>query len=83
VDGGEGGEGFKKNFLSPMRLSSNSQNVPQDVLNNISNLSHMLCPKFNSHVYKLKRWAIEERAWVQIGAPIGGCPMFQKKSMTS
>jgi hypothetical protein len=38
----------------------------------------MLCPKFNFHVYKLKTWAIRELAWVQRGAPIGGCPMFQK-----
>jgi hypothetical protein len=61
-----------------MGLPSNSQNVPQDVWNNISNLSHMVCPKFNSHVYKQKRWAIGERAWVQRGSPVGGCPMFQK-----
>jgi hypothetical protein len=27
----------------------------------------MLCPKFNFHVYKLKRWAIGELAWVQRG----------------
>jgi hypothetical protein len=38
----------------------------------------MVCPKFNSHVYKQKRWAIGERAWVQRGSPVGGCPMFQK-----
>jgi hypothetical protein len=38
-----------------MGLPSNSQNVPQDVWNNISNLSHMVCPKFNSHVYKQKK----------------------------
>jgi len=30
--------------------------VPQDVPNTTWVLSHMICPKFNSHVYKLKRW---------------------------
>ncbi len=61
-----------------MWLPSNSQNVAQDVPSITWNLSHMFCPKFNSHVYKLKRWAIGEHAWVQKCAPIGGCPMFQK-----
>jgi hypothetical protein len=30
--------------------------IPQDVPNNTSVLSHMVYPKFNSHVYKLKRF---------------------------
>jgi len=29
--------------------------VPQDIPNSTLDLSHMVCPKFNSHVYKLKR----------------------------
>jgi hypothetical protein len=58
-----------------MGLPSNSQKAPQDVWNNTSN---MVCPKFNFHVYKLKKWAIGECAWVQKGSPIGGYPMFQK-----
>jgi hypothetical protein len=36
------------------KFSSCSQGVP----NGTSILSHMVCPKFNSHGYKLKRWAI-------------------------
>jgi hypothetical protein len=28
---------------------------PQNVPNSTSALSHMVCPKFNSHVYKLKK----------------------------
>jgi len=50
-----------------------------------SYLSHMVCPKFNSHVYKLKRWTVGEHSCfdfaklgVQRGASIGACPMFQK-----
>jgi len=35
--------------------SPSSHVVPQDVPNNTSILSHMICPKFNSHVYKLKK----------------------------
>jgi hypothetical protein len=35
------------------------QNVPQDVPNFTSDLSLMVCPKFNNHVNKLKRWAME------------------------
>jgi hypothetical protein len=58
--GGREGKDFEKTFLGPMGLPSNSQTVPQDIPNNISNLSHMFCPKFNSHVYKLKMWAIGE-----------------------
>jgi hypothetical protein len=43
----------------PKRFS-NSQTVPrwvpQDVPNSTWVLSHVVCPKFNSPVYKLKRW---------------------------
>ncbi len=35
--------------------SSSSKVVPQDIPNSPSDLSHTVCPKFNSHVYKLKR----------------------------
>ncbi len=44
----------------PMRFSKGSSNCsPQDVPNTTSDLlSHMVCPKFNSHVYKMKRWVI-------------------------
>ncbi len=44
----------------------------------------LVCPKFISHVYKLKRWATGStsvsifRLAVQSGASIGECPMFQK-----
>jgi hypothetical protein len=38
----------------PLRFLS-SEVVPKDIPNNTSILSHMVCPKFNSHVYKLKR----------------------------
>jgi len=44
----------------------------------------MVCPKFNSHVYKLKRVGHGEHICfyfaigvVQRGASIGECPMFQ------
>jgi hypothetical protein len=33
------------------------QVVSQDVPNNTSHLSHMVCPQLNSDVYYLKRWA--------------------------
>jgi hypothetical protein len=36
--------------------SPSSQVVPQSVPNITSAWSLMVCPKFNSHVYKLKRW---------------------------
>jgi len=31
------------------------QVVPQNVHNSMSDASHMVCPKFNSHVYELKK----------------------------
>jgi len=47
----------------PMGFSKSSsifQVVPQDVPNSTSLLSLMVCRKFNSHAYRLKRWAIRE-----------------------
>jgi len=47
----------------PMGFSKSSsifQVVPQDVPNSTSVLSLMVCRKFNSHAYRLKRWAIRE-----------------------
>jgi len=44
----------------------------------------MVCPRFNSHVYKLKRWVIMSefvsilQLAVQRGAFIGECTMFQR-----
>jgi len=38
----------------PLRLVS-SEVVPEGIPNSTSILSHMVCPKFNSHVYKFKR----------------------------
>jgi hypothetical protein len=52
--------------------------VPQDVLNSTSILSLMVCPEFNSHVYKLEMYAKGEHICfyfatrVQKGAPSGG-----------
>jgi hypothetical protein len=64
---------------------SSSQVIPQYFCNSTSDyLSHMVCPKFKSHVYKLKRWVMGEHicfyfvTGVQRGASIGECPMFQK-----
>jgi len=59
--GGRGGEEFFLFICSQCVLimfpwaSPSSHVVPQDVPNNTSILSHMICPKFNSHVYKLKK----------------------------
>jgi hypothetical protein len=53
--------------------------------NNTLDLSHIVCPKFNAHVYKLKRWAIDKcvclyfATKVQRCVSIWECPMFQKK----
>jgi len=38
--------------------SSSSWLVLENIPNSTSFLSHMVCPKFNSHVYKLRRYAI-------------------------
>jgi len=41
--------------------------IPHDVPNgNTSVLSHMVCPKFNSHVYKLQRWNVGASTFVSI-----------------
>jgi hypothetical protein len=40
--------------------SPSSHVVPQYVPNNTSILSHMICPKFDSHVYKLKKMGQRE-----------------------
>jgi hypothetical protein len=58
--------------------------VPQDVPNTTSDLSHMVCPKCDSHVYKLKRLLWEIFAYilwlgVQSGVFIGDWSMFQNK----
>jgi len=53
--------------------SSLSQVVVQDITNSTLDLSHMLCPKFNSHVYKVKSWVI--------GDHIGEYPLFPTKSV--
>jgi hypothetical protein len=37
-----------------------SQIVPQDITNSTSVLSYKVCPKFNSHVYKLKSYVVGE-----------------------
>jgi hypothetical protein len=65
--------------------SPSSQVVPQDIPNNTSILSHMVCPKFYSQVYKLKKWAKGEHICfyfvikIQRGVFIGEGPMFQKQ----
>ncbi len=38
----------------PLGFTSSFQNVPNSTLD----LSHMICPTFNSHVHKLKRWIL-------------------------
>jgi hypothetical protein len=43
--------------------------VPQDIPNNTSILSHMVCPKFNSQVYQLKKWAKEEHVCFYLVCP--------------
>ncbi len=77
---------FVLNFV----FLSCSQNVfkyiPQDVPNSTLVLSYIICPKFNSHVYKLKRWAMGEyfcfyfAIGVPKSTPIKGnhASMFQK-----
>jgi hypothetical protein len=69
----------------PMRFSKGSPSCSSQWFpNSTSVLSHAVCPKFNSQVYQLRRWAIEAPfvsiLWlgVQRGASIGECPIFQK-----
>jgi hypothetical protein len=60
--------------------SPSSQVVPQDIPYSTSDLSHTVCPKFNSHVYKPKRWAIIDHicSIMQLGSKeallLGGLP---------
>jgi hypothetical protein len=66
-------------------FSSCSHGVPQVVPNSTTILSHMVCPKFNSYVYKLKRWARGENICFcfGIGGPTrccyGGVPQCSKR----
>ncbi len=64
LKGGRGKDFFVFFFVLNFFFLSCSENVlkyiPQDVWNNTLVLSHIVCPKFNSHVYKLKRWAMGE-----------------------
>jgi hypothetical protein len=57
-----GGRDFLLLFFGPPLVpnvfpcgSPSSQVVPQDIPNSTLDLSHMVCPNSNSHVYKLKR----------------------------
>jgi len=63
---GRGGFDFLHRSECVVIMSPNSQSVaiciPQDVPHSTWVLLHMLCPKFNSHVYKLKRYNIVKRA---------------------
>ncbi len=77
------GKGWPKVFYSPLFLMC-SYHVPtmcpQVVPNSTLLLSHMVCPKFNSPIYKLKR---EHNCFyfatsVQRGGSIGECPMLLK-----
>ncbi len=71
-------------YLS-IRLPKFPSYSPKDVLNSTSILSHLVCSKFNSHVYKLKRYSklghicFYFAPGVQRVASIEKCPMFQKK----
>ncbi len=49
------GEVFLSFSLSPVMFLMYSHKVPQVVPNITSLLSHMLCPKFNSQVYKTEK----------------------------
>jgi len=84
---GAGGEGIFVFFpLFPSYSQSVLKCCPQDVPNSTWVLPHMVCPKFNSHVYKLKRRIMWEyicfyfATGVQRGAFIWESPMFQKKN---
>jgi hypothetical protein len=68
-------------------LASISQTVPrcapEDVSNSTWVLSHMVCPKFNSHGYKLKRYLGEHVCFYFATQDptkevllLGACPMF-------
>jgi hypothetical protein len=62
------------------------QVVPQGIPNSTSILSHMVCRKFNSHVYKLKGRLLGNTSvfflhGVQRDASIGECSMFPKNML--
>jgi len=66
--------------------SPSSKVVPQDFPNSTSALSHMVCAKSNSHVYKLKKVG-HRRAHLYLFCYLGSkevlllgeeCPMFRK-----
>jgi len=78
-----GGKGMGKGFLFslvPSVFLPCSHKVPQVVPNNTSVLSHMVCPKFNFCIYKLKSDHIcfYFATGVQKGASIGECPMLRR-----
>jgi hypothetical protein len=55
--------------------------VPQNVHNSMSDVSHMVCPKFNSHVYELKKGRTQGSTFVsilQLVLPLGGVPKCSK-----
>jgi len=67
--------------------SPSSEVVPHVFPNSTSALSHMVCPKSNSHVYKLEKVG-DRRAYLFLFCYLGSkevlllgeeCPMFQKK----
>jgi hypothetical protein len=60
-------------MMFPMCFQRAPQVVPPNVPNSISLLSQMVCPKFNSHVYKLKKVHYMEQMVVQRGASVGEC----------
>jgi uncharacterized membrane protein YfcA len=82
--GGGGVRIFLLFFLVGIMFPMCSHEVPHNVPNSTSVLSHMICPKFNSHLYKFIRWAIGStfipilQLVVQIGFHLGSAQMFQK-----
>jgi hypothetical protein len=85
---GAGGDGIKKKFpLFPSYSQSVLKCCHQDVPNSTWVLPHMVYPKFNSHVYKLKRRVVREyicfyfATGVQRGAFIRESSTFQRKLM--
>jgi hypothetical protein len=82
--GGGGGRNFFVFLVFCIILPIFYHEVPHNVPNSTSVLSHMICPKFNSHLYKFIRWAIGStfipilQLVVQIGFHLGSAQMFQK-----
>jgi hypothetical protein len=74
-----------------IKFSKSSQSVhkcvPQHDPNSTWVLTHMVCPKFNSHVYKLKTWNLVWKHicfYFAVGGSmkcfsIGACPNVPKK----